>query len=71
MYWISISIYNLQILPTIIKLFASNDRAVRVSLLQHIEQFGESLSAQAVDEQVHSQDKMSKFPYFPAFFSLL
>lgn len=67
-YWISISIYNLQILPTIIKLFASNDRAVRVSLLQHIDQFGESLSAQAVDEQVHSQDRMSKFPYFPAFF---
>ena len=35
-----------------VKLFASNDRAIRVSLLQHIDQYGESLSAQVVDEQV-------------------
>jgi SCY1-like protein 1 len=35
-----------------VKLFASNDRAIRVSLLQHIDQFGESLAAQTVDEQV-------------------
>jgi SCY1-like protein 1 len=41
-----------QVLPTIVKLFASNDRAIRVSLLQHIDQFGESLTAQTVDEQV-------------------
>jgi hypothetical protein len=41
-----------QVLPTIVKLFASNDRAIRVSLLQHIDQFGESLAAQTVDEQV-------------------
>lgn len=43
-----------QVLPTIIKLFASNDRAIRVSLLQHIDQFGDSLSSQIVDEQVCS-----------------
>lgn len=42
----------LQVLPTIVKLFASNDRAIRVGLLQHIDQFGESLSTQIVDEQV-------------------
>ena len=42
----------LQLLPTIVKLFASNDRAIRVGLLQHIDQFGESLSTQIVDEQV-------------------
>ncbi|XP_059640997.1 uncharacterized protein LOC132283117 isoform X2 [Cornus florida] len=36
-----------------IKLFASNDRAIRVGLLQHVDQFGESLSAQIVDEQVY------------------
>lgn len=41
-----------QVLPTIVKLFASNDRAIRVGLLQHIDQYGESLSAQIVDEQV-------------------
>jgi len=44
--------YFLQVLPTIVKLFSSNDRAIRVSLLQHIDQYGESLSAQVVDEQV-------------------
>lgn len=43
-----------QLLPTIVKLFASNDRAIRVGLLQHIDQFGESFSAQIVDEQVCS-----------------
>lgn len=42
----------LQVLPTIVKLFASNDRAIRVALLQHIDQYGESFSAQVVDEQV-------------------
>ncbi|XP_022764867.1 probable inactive serine/threonine-protein kinase scy1 isoform X3 [Durio zibethinus] len=42
-----------KVLPTIVKLFASNDRAVRVALLQHIDQYGESLSAQVVDEQVY------------------
>lgn len=51
--WLSAEEFRVKVLPTIIKLFASNDRAVRVSLLQHIEQFGESLSAQAVDEQVY------------------
>ncbi|KAL1559366.1 putative inactive serine/threonine-protein kinase scy1 isoform X1 [Salvia divinorum] len=45
--------YGVKILPTIIKLFASNDRAIRVGLLQHIDQYGESLSAQMVDEQVY------------------
>ncbi|XP_041994818.1 probable inactive serine/threonine-protein kinase scy1 isoform X2 [Salvia splendens] len=45
--------YGAKILPTIIKLFASHDRAIRVGLLQHIDQYGESLSAQMVDEQVY------------------
>lgn len=45
----------MQVLPTIVKLFASNDRAIRVGLLQHIDQYGESLSAQIVDEQVCGQ----------------
>jgi SCY1-like protein 1 len=50
--WLSPDQFNLKVLPTIIKLFASNDRAIRVSLLQHIDQFGDSLSSQIVDEQV-------------------
>ncbi|KAL6530389.1 hypothetical protein OROHE_014742 [Orobanche hederae] len=50
--WLSAEEYGLKVLPTIVKLFASNDRAIRVGLLQHIDQYGESLSAQIVDEQV-------------------
>ncbi|GMI83265.1 cytoplasmic tRNA export protein [Hibiscus trionum] len=51
--WLSPEEFSLKVLPTIVKLFASNDRAVRVALLQHIDQYGESLSAQVVDEQVY------------------
>ncbi|OMO63639.1 Cytochrome P450 [Corchorus capsularis] len=51
--WLSAEEFSLKVLPTIVKLFASNDRAIRVALLQHIDQFGESLAAQIVDEQVY------------------
>ncbi|XVE86028.1 hypothetical protein DITRI_Ditri18aG0003400 [Diplodiscus trichospermus] len=51
--WLSAEEFTLKVLPTLVKLFASNDRAVRVALLQHIDQYGESLSAQVVDEQVY------------------
>ncbi|XP_042015113.1 probable inactive serine/threonine-protein kinase scy1 isoform X1 [Salvia splendens] len=51
--WLSPEEYGVKILPTILKLFGSNDRAIRVGLLQHIDQYGESLSAQMVDEQVY------------------
>uniref|UniRef100_A0A5B6ZKC4 Putative N-terminal kinase-like protein n=2 Tax=Davidia involucrata TaxID=16924 RepID=A0A5B6ZKC4_DAVIN len=51
--WLSADEFSVKVLPTIVKLFTSNDRAIRVSLLQHIDQFGESLSAQIVDEQVY------------------
>ncbi|KAF4350249.1 hypothetical protein G4B88_020462 [Cannabis sativa] len=51
--WLSTEEFSAKVLPTIVKLFASNDRAIRVGLLQHIDQFGESLSAHVVDEQVY------------------
>lgn len=51
--WLSTEEFSVKVLPTIIKLFASNDRAIRVALLQHIDQYGESFSAQVVDEQVY------------------
>ncbi|KAI4350155.1 hypothetical protein L6164_010664 [Bauhinia variegata] len=51
--WLSADEFSVKALPTIVKLFASNDRAIRVGLLQHIDQYGESLSAQVVDEQVY------------------
>jgi len=49
------------VLPTLVKLFSSNDRGIRVGLLQHIDQYGESLSAQVVDEQVRYQNKIVFF----------
>ncbi|XP_034702841.1 probable inactive serine/threonine-protein kinase scy1 isoform X1 [Vitis riparia] len=52
--WLSAEDFSAKVLPTIVKLFASNDRAIRVGLLQHIDQYGESLSAQIVDEQVYT-----------------
>ncbi|XP_076948487.1 uncharacterized protein LOC143620744 isoform X2 [Bidens hawaiensis] len=51
--WLPSEDFNKKVLPTIVKLFASNDRAIRVGLLQHIDQYGESFSAQVVDEQVY------------------
>ncbi|XP_021754954.1 probable inactive serine/threonine-protein kinase scy1 [Chenopodium quinoa] len=51
--WLPPEEFSIKVLPTIVKLFSSNDRAIRVGLLQHIEQYGESLSAQIVDEQVY------------------
>ncbi|CAA2957875.1 probable inactive serine threonine- kinase scy1 isoform X1 [Olea europaea subsp. europaea] len=51
--WLSTEDFSLKVLPTVVKLFASSDRAIRVGLLHHIDQFGESLSSQVVDEQVY------------------
>ncbi|KAG6642481.1 probable inactive serine/threonine-protein kinase scy1 [Carya illinoinensis] len=51
--WLSTDEFSAKVTPTIVKLFASNDRAIRVGLLQHIDQYGESLSSQIVDEQVY------------------
>ncbi|KAG2689496.1 hypothetical protein I3843_09G138800 [Carya illinoinensis] len=51
--WLSTDEFSVKVTPTIVKLFASNDRAIRVGLLQHIDQYGESLSSQIVDEQVY------------------
>ncbi|KAJ4720242.1 Protein kinase family protein with ARM repeat domain [Melia azedarach] len=51
--WLSAEEFSVKVLPTLVKLYASNDRAIRVALLQHIDQYGESLSAQVADEQVY------------------
>ncbi|KAF6143029.1 hypothetical protein GIB67_041097 [Kingdonia uniflora] len=51
--WFSAEDFNSKVLPTVVKLFALNDRAIRVGLLQHIDQYGESLSSHVVDEQVY------------------
>ena len=42
-------------LPTITKLFASQDRAIRVGLLQNFDAFGPHVSASVMDEQVFPQ----------------
>ncbi|KAJ0695115.1 putative protein kinase domain, armadillo-like helical [Helianthus annuus] len=51
--WLSPEEFNMKVLPTLVKLFASNDRAIRVGLLQHIDQYGDAFTAQVVDEQVY------------------
>ncbi|KAI3831827.1 hypothetical protein MKX03_022199 [Papaver bracteatum] len=52
--WLSPEEFTAKILPTVLKLFASSDHALRVGLLQHINQYGVSLlSPQIVDEQVY------------------
>uniref|UniRef100_A0A7N0TIA1 Protein kinase domain-containing protein n=1 Tax=Kalanchoe fedtschenkoi TaxID=63787 RepID=A0A7N0TIA1_KALFE len=51
--WLSTEEFAVKVLPTLVKLFATNDRAIRVGLLQHIDQYGESLAANIVDEQVY------------------
>eukprot|EP00249_Psilotum_nudum_P023155 c28764_g1_i1 orf=1228-3660(-) len=50
--WLPSEEFDTKVLPTVIKLFVSNDRGIRVGLLQHIDQFGAALSTQVVDEQV-------------------
>ncbi|XP_076052648.1 N-terminal kinase-like protein yata isoform X2 [Oratosquilla oratoria] len=44
--------YQRQILPCVIKLFSSNDRATRLKLLQQMSSIGEHMSAQTVNDQV-------------------
>lgn len=51
--WLPSEDFSAKVLPTIVKLFASDDRSIRVGLLQHIDQYGESLSSQVVDEQIY------------------
>ncbi|GJT46769.1 protein kinase family protein with ARM repeat domain-containing protein [Tanacetum coccineum] len=75
--WLSPEEFNKKVLPTIVKLFASNDRAIRVGLLQHIDQYGESFSAQVVDEQVRinmlavysAANKLIVYPHIATGFS--
>lgn len=50
--WLPTDEFNIKVLPTVVKLFASTDRAIRVGLLQHIDTFGAGLSTQVVDEQI-------------------
>ncbi|KAI3755429.1 hypothetical protein L1987_55228 [Smallanthus sonchifolius] len=53
--WLSSEEFDNKVLPTIVKLFASNDRDIQVGLLQHIDQYGESFTAKLVDEQVDEE----------------
>lgn len=52
--------FDHQVLPTVVKMFASTDRAIRVGLLQHIDTFGSGLSSQVVDEQVCKQTELQQ-----------
>ena len=43
---------SLQVLPSLVKLFGSADRGIRVALLQNLETFAAALAPNVVDEQV-------------------
>ncbi|KAK7067531.1 N-terminal kinase-like protein [Halocaridina rubra] len=47
--------YQRQILPCVVKLFSSSDRATRLKLLQQIETLAEHMNPQTVNEQVFPQ----------------
>ncbi|XP_031569276.1 N-terminal kinase-like protein [Actinia tenebrosa] len=44
--------YQIKIVPCVVKLFSSTDRATRIQLLQQLDQFVEHLKPQIVDEQI-------------------
>eukprot|EP00897_Mesotaenium_endlicherianum_P001621 jgi/Mesen1/1487/ME000132S00434 len=50
--WLPPDKFSTTVLPTVTKLFASSDRAIRVGLLQNIETIGPALTPAVVDEQV-------------------
>ncbi|GJP35473.1 hypothetical protein CLOM_g19990 [Closterium sp. NIES-68] len=50
--WLNQEEFNAKVLPTLVKLFGSSDRAIRVSLLQHLDSFGAQLAPSVVEEQV-------------------
>ncbi|EFJ18677.1 hypothetical protein SELMODRAFT_444483 [Selaginella moellendorffii] len=50
--WLSQDELTSKVVPTIVKLFASTDRAIRASLLQNIDQYGNAFPSQLLDEQV-------------------
>ncbi|GBG89859.1 hypothetical protein CBR_g49707 [Chara braunii] len=47
--------FKVKVIPTITKLFSSQDRAIRIGLLQHMDTFAPALAANVVDEQVFPQ----------------
>lgn len=40
------------VIPSVVKLFSSNERAVRVNLLQHLKDFSDSLDKDLVNKQI-------------------
>ncbi|GAB4824254.1 hypothetical protein N2152v2_011300 [Parachlorella kessleri] len=46
--------YAKQVVPAITKLFASNDRGIRRSLLEHINSFGPAMPDSLVEEQIYN-----------------
>ena len=47
--------YQKQILPCVVKLFSSSDRATRLKLLQQIEHLVEHMDPKTVNDQIYPQ----------------
>lgn len=47
--------YQQRVVPCVVKLFASNDRATRLRLLQHLERFVNNLQPSTVNEAIFPQ----------------
>ncbi|CAI5467360.1 unnamed protein product, partial [Closterium sp. Yama58-4] len=50
--WLNQEEFNAKVLPTLVKLFGSSDRAIRVALLQNLDSFGAQIAPNVVEEQV-------------------
>ena len=48
--------YVKRVVPSICKLFTSNDRSIRRSLLENIDVFGDKFDATTIEEKVHVAD---------------
>eukprot|EP01137_Pigoraptor_chileana_P032759 Opistho-2@22652 len=53
--WVSSEEYEKKVVPVVVRLFSSTDRALRMQLLQHIDSYGEHLKPAVVDQQVFPQ----------------
>lgn len=44
--------YNTLVIPSVVKLFSSNERAIRVHLLQHLKEYHENLGADLINKDI-------------------
>ena len=55
-----------QVLPSLVKLFSSSDRAIRIALLQNMETFASAIDPTLVDEQASVSSLCSSLSHLPS-----